>query len=219
MCHVLTGVIQLVVADGWTYVSFDMICHNRMNFTKKNPRFHPTSLRVYWIGFVFFVAYNFRSLLPNEHFLYFLLFIIFCSRTCRKHEGSFSPLFSSHLLRDHGLICYSLTCRSLQFTLIVIMIPYEHVWVWARNFVHNCLKFTYEISNRIDYVGGVVSYVGGNLFMETADGLVGVGCDLRRFCNNCAVNWLRGVHEKNTCSASQCVRNASGVGLVLQTLK
>jgi hypothetical protein len=79
------------------------------------------------------------------------------------------------------------------------MIPHEHVWVWARNFVHNRHKFTYEISNRIDHLGGVVSYVGGNLCLETADGLVGVGCDLRSFCNNCAVNWLRGVlHEKNT---------------------
>jgi hypothetical protein len=71
--HVLTGIIQFVVANGRTYVSFDMICHNRMNFTKKNLKFHPTSLRVYWIGFVFLVAYNFRSLLSNEHFLYFLL--------------------------------------------------------------------------------------------------------------------------------------------------
>ena len=71
--HVLTGIVQFVVANGRTYVSFEMICHNRMNFTKKNLKFHPTSLRVYWIGFVFLVAYNFRSLLSNEHFLYFLL--------------------------------------------------------------------------------------------------------------------------------------------------
>jgi len=69
MYHVLTGIIQFVVAHGRTYVSFDMICHNRMNFIKKNLKFRPTSLRVYWIGFVFFVAYNFRSLLSNEHFL------------------------------------------------------------------------------------------------------------------------------------------------------
>jgi hypothetical protein len=44
-----------------------------MNFTEKILKFHPTSLRVYWVGFVFFVACNLRSLLYNEHFLYFLL--------------------------------------------------------------------------------------------------------------------------------------------------
>jgi hypothetical protein len=71
------------------------------------------------------------------------------------------------------------------------------MWVCARNFVHNCHKFTDEISNRIDSLGGVVSDVGSNLCVETTDGLVDVGCDLRRSCNNCAVNWFCGVlHEK-----------------------
>jgi len=39
----------------------------------------------------------------------------------------------------------------------------------------------------MDYLVGVVSDVGGNFCVETADGL-GVGYDLRRSCNNCAVN-------------------------------
>ena len=62
------------------------------------------------------------------------------------------------------------------------------MWVCARNFVHNCHKFNDEISNRIDYLGGVVSDVGGNFCVETADGLVRVGYDLHRSCNNCTVN-------------------------------
>jgi len=48
---VLTGITQFAVVDGRTYVSFDTICNNGINFTKKNLKFHPTSLRVYWIGF------------------------------------------------------------------------------------------------------------------------------------------------------------------------
>jgi hypothetical protein len=68
------------------------------------------------------------------------------------------------------------------------MILHGHVWVGARDLIHTCHKFIYEISSRIDCVGGVVPDAGGNLCVETAGGLVGVGLDLRKTCNKCAVN-------------------------------
>jgi hypothetical protein len=59
------------------------------------------------------------------------------------------------------------------------------------DFIHDYHKFVYEIIKRMGYLVGVVSDVGGNFCVETADGLATVGHDLpRTVClsfSNCAV--------------------------------
>ena len=128
-----------------------------------------------------------REILPDWYrvpcSIWFCLFLPWTfSVTFWKHECRLCQLLSKHLLHDHGLRFKSLTCRSLQFTVILIIMSHECVCVCVcasvYDFRHDHHKFVYGISQRMDCLGGVVSHVDVNFCMGGAGGLDTMGHDL-----------------------------------------
>jgi hypothetical protein len=99
-----------------------------------------------------------REILPDWYHvpcsIWFCLFLPWTSSvTFWKHECRLCQLLSKH---GRGLRFKSLTCRSLQFTVILIIMSHECVCVCASvyDFRHDHHKFVYEISQRMDCLGG-----------------------------------------------------------------